>query len=280
MTGVAEVIQFPERNKVVKADIDDGWFKIANTLSLELCRVSMNDRERRVFQAVMHLTFSYRKSMDWIAAKQFEELTGIAENKISEIKNSLIARKILKTDGRKIGINTVVSEWVNKKRSAPKPKKPLPLERGKNTPKLENITPKIGLKHPKVGVHHKKDNYTQERKDIVELPVEQNPSSQIIDYLNLKTGKKFKCVKSHEKFINARLSEGYSVTDLMTVIDKKAIEWLNNPRMNQYLRPSTLFNSEKFDGYLNSEAAQPQVNTASDLNHDDESWADLVNEVM
>lgn len=280
MSLQAEVLQFPEGKKVVKADIDDGWFKLANTLSLELCRVSMNDRERRVFQAVMHLTFSYRKPMDWIAAKQFEELTGIAEKKISEIKNRLIARKILKAEGKKVGINTIVSEWENKQSPAPKTQKPTPQNKGKNTPKLELTSPKQGKKHPKTGLHHKKDNYTQERQDIVELSLEQSPSAQIIEHLNLKTGKKFKCVKSHEKFINARLAEGYSITDLMTVIDKKCFEWLSNPKMNQYLRPSTLFNSEKFDGYLNSEVAQPQVNTVSDLNHDDNSWTELVSEVM
>lgn len=279
MSSVAEVLQFPEGSKRVKADLDDGWYKIANTLSLKLCSVDMNSREWKIFNAVKHLTLGYKKSTDWISASQFEELTGIAAKKISEIKNRLIERQILISDGRKIGINFVVSEWLDKNSTS----KSIPLNRGKNTPKQEPKTPKQGKKHPQIGGHHKKDKHTQERITTVELPNTTDPCEQVIEYLNAKTGKRFKNVKSHQKFITARLGEGYSVTDLMTVIDKKTSEWLKNPKMNQYLRPSTLFNSEKFDGYLNSEvldASEQPARYISDLDHESNEWVGLAQEML
>ena len=253
--SAAEIIQFPEAGRVVKADTDDGWYKIANALSLKLCSVDMSQSEWKVFNAVKHSTFSYRKSMDWIAASQFEEMTGIAANKISEIKTRLVNRKILKADGRKVGINTVVSEWLVKPITPKQGYKQLPPNRVKITPKQDSITPKQGKKHPQAGVHNKKDNITQERiKDIVGKPDYAPICSQVISYLNEKAGKGFKNTPTNHKFITARLKDGHTAADLMTVIDRKVAEWMNDPKMNQYLRPSTLFNSEKFEGYLNSQA--------------------------
>ncbi len=89
-------------------------------------------------------------------------------------------------------------------------------------------------------------------KDIVGKPDYAKISVDVIDYLNSKTGKKFKTGKAHKKHITARLKEGHTFNDLISVIDKKTTEWLTDPHMNEYLRPSTLFNSEKFEGYLNA----------------------------
>lgn len=74
---------------------------------------------------------------------------------------------------------------------------------------------------------------------------------QILDYLNLKTSKHFKksSIKT-QKLIKARLNEGYKLEDFKRVIDIKTKEWLNDDKMNTYLRPETLF-SNKFEGYLN-----------------------------
>lgn len=79
--------------------------------------------------------------------------------------------------------------------------------------------------------------------------------SSIIDYLNEKTGKEFKPVESNLKFIKARVGEGHSLDDLKAVIDRKVLEW-SGSKMEQYLRPSTLFNAEKFNQYV-GELNQP-----------------------
>ena len=73
----------------------------------------------------------------------------------------------------------------------------------------------------------------------------------ILAYLNSKTGKKFKSNNSSTiSLINARMKEGFSISDFKIVIDKKTTEWLNDTKYNLHLRPSTLFGN-KFEGYLN-----------------------------
>lgn len=75
----------------------------------------------------------------------------------------------------------------------------------------------------------------------------------IIDYLNEKTGKNFKhTTKANRTHMHARFADGFTVEDFKRVIDRKAKEWKNDPKMQQYLRPETLFGT-KFESYLNQE---------------------------
>lgn len=75
---------------------------------------------------------------------------------------------------------------------------------------------------------------------------------EIIDYLNQKAGKRFSPKSAaNQKIINGRISEGRTLEDFKQVIDVKTEEWLDNPEMNQYLRPSTLFRPTNFENYLN-----------------------------
>ena len=74
----------------------------------------------------------------------------------------------------------------------------------------------------------------------------------IVEYLNQKAGKKFKSTsKDTRQHINARLAEGYTVADFQAVIDKRCAAWLGDPKMEEYLRPATLF-GPKFESYLNA----------------------------
>jgi len=71
-----------------------------------------------------------------------------------------------------------------------------------------------------------------------------------LDYLNELTSSKFENVESNKKLIRARLSEGHTLETIKRVIDSKVGEWLRDPKMKKYLRPSTLFNAEKFNQYV------------------------------
>lgn len=74
----------------------------------------------------------------------------------------------------------------------------------------------------------------------------------IIEYLNLKTDKKFKTnASATRRLLNARMNEGYSVDDIKRVIDLKTTQWLPDRKFRNYLRPSTLFNSSNFENYMN-----------------------------
>jgi len=71
--------------------------------------------------------------------------------------------------------------------------------------------------------------------------------------LNSKAGKNYRALnKTTQSHINARLSEGFTVEDFKTVIDKKCTEWIGTD-FEQYLRPVTLFGT-KFEAYLNAPA--------------------------
>lgn len=88
------------------------------------------------------------------------------------------------------------------------------------------------------------------------------PYQQVVDYLNEKTGKQYKhTTKKTQSLIKARTKEGFSLDDFKQVIDNMSSQWMNDSKMNQYLRPETLFGT-KFEGYLN----QQQSNAV------DEDW--------
>lgn len=83
----------------------------------------------------------------------------------------------------------------------------------------------------------------------------------IIDYLNEKCGTSFRPqTKKTQQLIKARMNEGYGVNDFKSVIDRKASDWKNDPKMSQYLRPETLFGN-KFESYLVSHDMTPVTHT-------------------
>ncbi|MFU1715652.1 phage replisome organizer N-terminal domain-containing protein [Bacillus amyloliquefaciens] len=77
------------------------------------------------------------------------------------------------------------------------------------------------------------------------------PYKLIIDLLNKVAGKRFRSTTPKtKKDIKARWNEGFRFEDFKHVILVKTEEWLNDPAMNRYLRPETLFGT-KFESYLN-----------------------------
>jgi uncharacterized phage protein (TIGR02220 family) len=127
---------------------------------------------------------------------------------------------------------------------------------------LENpIKPKKGVKE--------KENEKENEKDIHEKSIckkratfPQQATCLILDDLNkrLSLKKGFKgSAESTKKLIQARMSEGYSIEDFITVNQKKVNQWLDDPGMSKFLRPETLYGN-KFEGYLN-EVTINQVNT-------------------
>ena len=83
-------------------------------------------------------------------------------------------------------------------------------------------------------------------------------ANEILGFLNEKTGRNYREVPANLSKINARLKE-YSATQLRQVIAKKCREWGSDERMNQYLRPATLFNAEKCAQYV-GELGQQEIN--------------------
>ena len=74
---------------------------------------------------------------------------------------------------------------------------------------------------------------------------------EIVDYLNNVCGTSYKYnSKKTVTLIKARLNEKYTVDDFKKVIDTMHAKW-RGTEFEQYLRPATLFNEDKFEGYLN-----------------------------
>ena len=121
---------------------------------------------------------------------------------------------------------------------------------------------------PKKGVKEKEKEKVKE-KDIPEKSIckkratfPQQAICFILDDLNKRLSLKRGFKGSAEntiKLIEARMSEGYSTEDFITVNQKKVKQWLDDPEMSKFLRPETLYGN-KFEGYLN-EVTINQVNT-------------------
>lgn len=82
------------------------------------------------------------------------------------------------------------------------------------------------------------------------------PYQAIVEYLNTRANKRYRATTAKTKrLIKARWNEGNRLDDFKKVIDNKVAEWLHDSKMQQYLRPETLFGT-KFEGYLNQQRVE------------------------
>lgn len=80
-----------------------------------------------------------------------------------------------------------------------------------------------------------------------------------ITLLNELSGKEFKHQLRPD--LEARIRD-YGASSVLEVIRDKVAQWKDDPEMKRYLRPETLFNRTKFEGY--AEAAKPAPEPAVD----------------
>lgn len=93
---------------------------------------------------------------------------------------------------------------------------------------------------------------------------------EVVEYLNLKANRNYRPGTTKTKsLISARLKD-YTVEDLKAVIDFKVDEWLENEKMNKYLRPETLFNETKFENYINELPSQATKKSSQSYLEDNE----------
>lgn len=118
MNNTAEIIKFQKFERpVVKADIEDGFDRVAGKITDTLMNppVKLSAREYQVIHAIISKTYRYHKKTDWIASIQLSELTGISQTNISKIKTSLLSKNVIIQDGKRIGINPIISDWTESK---------------------------------------------------------------------------------------------------------------------------------------------------------------------
>ena len=82
--------------------------------------------------------------------------------------------------------------------------------------------------------------------------------SEIISWLNIKIGANYRVdCKTSQRLIDARLEEGYTLNDFITVINEMSDEWYGTEN-EKYLCPKTLFGA-KFKNYLTSQQYQERM---------------------
>lgn len=79
-------------------------------------------------------------------------------------------------------------------------------------------------------------------------------AGRVVEYLNQKALRNFpvngKMSKTTSKMILARLNDGCTEEQMKLVIDNRCSNWLGDAKMQEYLRPSTLFSQTNFVNYL------------------------------
>lgn len=144
------------------AQLEDGYLRLANELLDATMCSGLPETELCILMAVWRKTYGYGKKMDWISNEQLEGVIDKHFTHCSTAKNNLVRRKVLVQEGRKIGMNTNISEWQTKnngfcKTLAKPAKKTLAETANRHLQKLLNT----------------KDNTTKENKDIKNTMPEQ-----------------------------------------------------------------------------------------------------------
>ena len=95
----------------------------------------------------------------------------------------------------------------------------------------------------------------------------------VIEKLNDVTGQKLlSTTKVHRENISARLNEGFTVEQLVSIVECKAAEWMGT-RFQSYLKPENLFRPKNFHKNLSQAEIASSVTKAEDL-------AEVYNELM
>lgn len=114
----------------------------------------------------------------------------------------------------------------------------------------------IGSKRPDDPTENTTESTTENKTPscpVAPQPDEPDPAFIVLDHFNQMTnsnyGKGGK-TKTTLGYIRGRLSEDYSLEDLMLVVDYLTEKWAKDPKMSDYLRPKTLFAPENCVEYF------------------------------
>jgi phage replication O-like protein O len=222
---------------------ENGYTPIANELLEAILLYPFTARHLSIILCVCRMTYGYSKKSDALSGWQIANMTNIDRSHISRSLEELIKLNVIIKHpvGRyshgvvvyELSLNKHYDTWTTVAKTARVPKQPPLLNHGITV--AETATEPL----PKQPTH-------KAIKTTKAIYVE------ILDYLNEKAGKKFRPVKANLDFIKARLNE-YSVDDLKLVVDVKVKQWLTDEKMNQFLRPSTLFNATNCAQYVSEE---------------------------
>lgn len=181
----------------------------------------------------------------------------VNEEQINEIKEQLdnpdaISAEIAVTDD-KDGENLVTVD-----KETIKEETKLPVQNEHSTFQSEQVIPvQIEQTNNNIKINKYKtikEKYKKEKSPVTQTAVSKiDPAEldKVIDYLNQQAKTHYRKNATNRDLVKARINEGYTIQDCLTVIDNKTAQWLNT-EWEQYLRPRTLFQKSKFESYLNT----------------------------
>lgn len=89
----------------------DQFTKLSNELLEVFNCFKMTDYERVVIYTIIRKTYGWGKKMDWISHGQISDCTGVSRPHVCRTITGLINKKIIKREGRKIGIQKDWEQW-------------------------------------------------------------------------------------------------------------------------------------------------------------------------
>lgn len=230
---------------------ENGYTGIANEILEQITKLHLNGTQYSIILTLWRFTYGFQRCEHDLSVSFISKATDTSTRAIKKEIRSLISRNIIlvprestKSESRVLRFNKDYDTWIEGNNRSPGEQQITsqgnnrsPLEGNKKTPKKET-----------------KENL---KKDIV-------PYKDIIEYLNLKTGKNFSPkTDATIKFINGRWDEGRTFEDFKHVIDIKCSDWIGKKdregkSLEIYLRPNTLFTPSNFENYLNQIASKPK----------------------
>lgn len=220
------------------------------------------DKLKKSYYAIIPANVRYDKELTPNAKLLYGEITALCNEKgFCWASNSYFA-KLYEVK------KETISRWISLLEQNGYIKTELIYKEGTN----EIINRYIQINHEPIDekVNTPIDEKVKENTTVINNTVNKEYIVEIINYLNIATGKNFRTTtKKTQRLIKARMNEGFVVEDFKKVIDVKTSEWENDNTMSKYLRPETLFGT-KFEGYLNEVPDIKQKETKDEPNRIEE----------
>lgn len=265
------------------ATLENGYTRVANEILENIPKLKLNGTQCGIIAIVWRYTYGFQRKEHDLSLSFISEATGYDKRQVQrELKRleekNVIIQNIKSGSYRKISFNKDFDSWIfGKSTIGESTIGETTIGETTKTTIGESTNKNIG---ESTNQERKKENFKESSGNSLEAekpkPKSNDKNSdaykEIIDYLNLKAGTRFKpSTKETQKYINARLSESYTVEDFKTVIDVKVDDWLNDSKMSKYLTPKTLFRPANFENYLNQEKSQND--TGSFIDNGDGSFS-------
>ncbi|WNF33815.1 conserved phage C-terminal domain-containing protein [Aeribacillus composti] len=231
--------------------VEHGHTRIANEILDQIMKLNLNGTQFRIVMAVWRYTYGFQRKEHEMSLNFIAKAIDASRTQVNRELSVLIDRKIIKSDSGPKGVRI--------------------LSFNKNYDEWEHCTlnrAQYSNSRTEVYSNQSTDVYSNQRtkKENNKENNKKNIYVEIIEYLNKKAGKRFSPKsQANRKLINGRLAEGRTVEDFKYVIDVKCDHWLDDPKMNEYLRPSTLFAQKNFENYLNQKPKNQKTVKTTDI---------------